>query len=76
MALTKPVDYAAARQAEFDKVVAGVQTVYQNSYQGFSNAGMPHEMAKGYALARSKHRKTTQAPNYGDFVPQWRERDR
>ena len=57
MALTKPADYAAARQAEFDKVVAGVKKVYQNSYTGFSNAGMPHEMAKGYALAAANTEK-------------------
>ena len=57
MALTKPADYAAARQAEFDKVVKGVQKVYQNSYTGFSNAGMPHEMAKGYALAAANTEK-------------------
>ena len=57
MTLTKPADYAAARQAEFDKVVAGVKKVYQNSYTGFSNAGMPHEMAKGYALAAANTEK-------------------
>ena len=51
MALTKPVDYAAARQEEFDKMVKNVKKVYKNSYTSFSNAGMPHEMAKGYALA-------------------------
>ena len=57
LALTKPADYAAARQDEFDKLVKGVNKVYLNSYTGFSNAGMPHEMAKGYALAAANTEK-------------------
>ena len=57
LALTKPADYAAARQAEFDKVVEGVKKVYDRSYAGFSNAGMPHEMAKGYAVAAANTEK-------------------
>ena len=31
--------------------------VYLNSYTGYSNAGMPHEMAKGYALAAANPEK-------------------
>ena len=57
LALTKPADYAAARQDEFDRLVAGVNKVYLNSYTGYSNAGMPHEMAKGYALAAANTEK-------------------
>ena len=57
LALTKPADYATARQDEFDKLVKGVNKVYLNSYTGFSNAGMPHEMAKGYALAAANTEK-------------------
>ena len=56
-ALTSPKEYAQARQEEFDKVVAGVKKVYHNSYTGFSNAGMPHEMAKNYALAAANAEK-------------------
>jgi len=56
-ALTSPKEYAQARQEEFDKVVAGVKKVYHNSYTGFSNAGMPHEMAKSYALAAANTEK-------------------
>ena len=56
-ALTSPKEYAQSRQEEFDKVVAGVKKAYHNSYTGFSNAGMPHEMAKGYALAAADTEK-------------------
>ena len=38
-------------------MVAGVKKVYQNSYEGFSNTGMPHEMAKSYALAAANTEK-------------------
>ena len=57
LALTKPADYAAARAAEFDKLVQAVDKSYKSSYAGFTDAGMPHEMAKGYALAAAETEK-------------------
>ena len=57
LALTKPADYAAARAAEFDKLIKAVDHSYQSSYAGFTDAGMPHEMAKNYALAAANTEK-------------------
>ena len=47
LALTKPAEYATARQSEFDKLTSAVEKAYTSSYDGFTDAGMPHEMAKG-----------------------------
>jgi len=57
LALTKPADYAAARQIEFVKLTSAVEQAYKSSYDGFTDAGMPHEMAKNYALAAANAEK-------------------
>ena len=57
LALTKPADCAAARAAEFDKMVHAVDKSYKSSYAGFTDAGIPHEMVKGYALAAAEAEK-------------------
>ena len=57
LALTKPAEYATARQSEFDKLTSAVEKAYTSSYDGFTDAGMPHEMAKNYALAAANAEK-------------------
>ena len=57
LALTKPDAYAKERQKEFNKMVAAVTKAYSTSYKGFTDAGMPHEMAKSYALASANTAK-------------------
>ena len=57
LALTKPGEYATARQTEFQKMTDAVEKAYKSSYDGFTDAGMPHEMAKSYALAAANTEK-------------------
>ena len=57
LALTKPAEYATARQSEFVKLTDAVEQAYKSSYDGFTDAGMPHDMAKSYALAAANAEK-------------------
>ena len=57
LALTKPAEYATARAADFDKLTDAVEKAYKSSYSGFTDVGMPYEMAKGYALAAANTEK-------------------
>ena len=61
MALTNPKNYATARAdkivQEIDKIVQAVDKSYKSSYAGFTDAGMPREMVKGYALAAAETEK-------------------